>query len=325
MKNKIKEALNSAEEIMKNIELGEISLSSISLKCLKLARLSAHKKAIRAFQYEGSGYPQDKYGLVVHEAFNLARFLNRVYLDKNSNGKLDEYMFPDSAAKLESSLETKKKLLEISSVSIERTHLPEIISKISDRIGRLKAGYYRYALQVYHRLKFGSIAEEIFNRLRKEVNQKLQDICPDALQKFVTAYENLKTREDENWANAVHTCRRILKDVANSLYPPSEEKVTARSGKKVKLDEEHYVLRLKEFIKSKSGSETFTKVVGSTLDHICNRIDSVYKSTTKGTHAKIEKEEAERFVIYTYLLIGDILSLEEEEGKSKSKETPSKK
>jgi len=49
--------------------------------------------------------------------------------------------------------------------------------------------------------------------------------------------------------------------------------------------------------------------VGSHLDYIGDRIDSIYNASTKGTHAKVSKEEAERYVIYTYLLLSDLLSL----------------
>lgn len=309
MIKKSEETLKLAEEILKNIELDEISLSSVVMKCSRLARLSDNLTVMRALQYELSGYPRDKNRNILPEAWLMGDALDRVFTDKNKEGKYTQFMFTETIPELESSLEAFKKQLETSSAPLERSFLPDSIKKVSWKIGKLKAAYYRYALEVYHRLKFGAITEEIFDRYRKKVDLILQEICPEALKKFVSVYDNLKTQEEENWANAVHSCRRILKDVANSLYPPSEKEVTTTSGKKVKLDEEHYVLRLIEFIKSKSESETFAKVVGSTLDHIGNRIESAYKSTTKGTHAKIEKEEAERYVIYSYLLIGDILSL----------------
>lgn len=298
MIKKSEEAIKLAEEILKNIELDEISLSSVVMKCSRLARLTGNQTVMTALQYELSGYPRDKNGYILPEAWLMGEAFDRIVTDKDKEGKYKKFMFPETISELESSLESFKKQLETSSVPLERYRLPDKITIISGKIGKLKAAYYRYALGVYHKLKFGAITEEIFDRHRKKVDSTLQEICPEALQKFVSVYDNLKTQEEENWANAVHSCRRILKDVANSLYPPSNKEVTTKSGKKAKLDEEHYVLRLIEFIKSKSESETFAKLVGSTLDHIGNRIDSSYKSTTKGTHAKIEKEEAERYVIY---------------------------
>jgi len=325
MKNKNEEAIKLAEEILKNIELEELSWSSIVMKCLRLARLIGNQPVMKALKYELSGYPMSKDGKILPEVWGVAKAFNRVFSEKDKDGIYKEYMFPQTMNELESYLDSLKKQLETASHPIERHKLPKNIMRVAGQIGKLKAAYYSYALRVYYGLKFGAIIEEIFNRIRKKVDVNLQKICPDALKKFITAYENLKTGEDENWANAVHSCRRILKDVADSLYPPSEEEVALKSGEKVRLNEEHYILRLIEFIKSKSGSETFDKVVGSTLDHMANRINAIYKATTKGTHFKVEKEEAEVYVIHTYLLIGNILSLVEQEGKLKFKTTPSKK
>lgn len=325
MKNKSDAILSLAEEILKNIELEEIGISSVVMKCSRLARLDSNSTLMRAFQYELAGYPWDENGFIPPKAWIIGEALNRIYTDKDEEGKFKQLMFTETISELEASLEANKKKLETSTVPIERMALPRAISIIAGKIGKLKAAYYSYALGVYYKLKFAAITEEIFNRMRKKVDEKLQRICPDALKKFINAYENLKTGEDEDWANAVHSCRRILKDVADSLYPLSDQEVTTRSGDKVKLDEEHYVLRLIEYVKSQSKSETFTNVVGSTLDHIGSRIDSVYKSSTKGTHTKVEKEEAERYVIHTYLLIGDVLSLEGEEEISKAEKTPAKR
>ena len=40
-----------------------------------------------------------------------------------------------------------------------------------------------------------------------------------------------------------------------------------------------------------------------------DRLDSIYEAVNKGSHEILNKEEADRYVIYTYLLIGDIVSL----------------
>ncbi|MGW6249659.1 hypothetical protein ACWF7H_22835 [Peribacillus butanolivorans] len=71
-------------------------------------------------------------------------------------------------------------------------------------------------------LKFSDITEDIFSRQRLFVDKKLTEISPDAVRKFVSVHENLRSENNEDWANAVHSCRRILKDVADVLYPPKD-------------------------------------------------------------------------------------------------------
>lgn len=50
--------------------------------------------------------------------------------------------------------------------------------------------------------------------------------------------------------------------------------------------------------------------MGANLSYIGDRIDSVNNAACKGTHDEIDLNEAKSYVIYTYLLLGDILSLE---------------
>jgi len=308
MKNQNEQITILATEILNDLEQNEVNLSSIALKCLKLARLSGDQYSLNLFKFELSGYPKDENGFILPDAFRLASAANRVSSDKDKQtGKIQESMFVESPDELLRALETAKKLLEHPATTVfQRNFLPRHISDVSKKIEKLRAGYYGYVLEIYYKYVYGNISEEIFNRMRKKVDENLLQICPDAIKKFITAYQNLLTKDEENWANAVHSCRRILLDFADSLFPPSEEKVKTRNGF-IKLDKDHYVLRLKEYIKSKSKSDISKEVIGSTLEHIGNRIDSVYNASTKGTHAKVTKEEAERYVIYTYLLIGDIL------------------
>ncbi len=64
------------------------------------------------------------------------------------------------------------------------------------------------------------------------------------------------------------------------------------------------------YIEDKSTSCRFSEIVGSTLAYIGERLDSVFKAAQKGSHREItSKEEAERYVIYTFMTLGDILSL----------------
>lgn len=325
MESKNSEILQLAAEILKNLELGEIPLQNIVLKCARLARFTGNQEAMDLFQYELAGYPKDKSGYILADAFSLARFANRTYYDQE---KKSEFMFPDTVAELESGLETAQTRMSVAfdrdvSVassnpsqyvitpagnSLERFGLSETITKNSKKLNQLKIAYYSYVLGVYYELKFSDITEGIFEKRKLLVNNYLSKNLPDTFKKFVSVYENLRSKNQEDWANAVHSCRRIIKDIADFIYPPSEEEIEV-DGKKYKLNGDRYIMRLKQFVKQKSSSEKFTEIVGSHLNYVGNRIDSIYDATTKGSHTNVSQDEAERYVVYSYLLLGDILSL----------------
>ncbi len=329
MKDKNTEILQLAEEVLKNIELNEIPLRNVALKCSRLARFTNNQRAMDLFNYELAGYPQDEKGYILAEAFHLARHANRTFQQKDQTGKSLEYMFPQTVAELESAVDAAREQLKVAfdtdvSVSssnpyqhvvtpfgntIERAGLRQIITDNSKKIDQLKVAYYRYVLGVYYELKFGNISEDIFSKKRGFVDKVLSEKLLEAIKKFVSIYENLRSKNEEDWANAVHSCRRLLSDIADYLYPPSDESIAIGKDKTIKLDTGNYIARLKQYIKNKTESERFIEIVGSHLDYIGDRVDSIYNASSKGTHAKVTKEEAERYVIYTYLLLSDILDL----------------
>ena len=55
----------------------------------------------------------------------------------------------------------------------------------------------------------------------------------------------------------------------------------------------------------------FNELVGSHLEFLGNRLDAVFRAAQKGTHTAVAREEADRYVVYTYLIVGDLLSLHE--------------
>ena len=244
-------------------------------------------------------------------------------------GILKEFLFPQTVAELENELEAAKEQMKVAfdrdvSVSssnptqyvfsplgngIERAGLRQIITEKSKKLDQLKSGYYNYVLGVFYETKFKNITEDIFGKRKLIVDKALSALLPTAFEKFVSVYSNLQSEKQEDWANSVHSCRRILKDVADFLFPATDEEIDIGNDKTLKMSDENYIARLKQFIKLNMDSNSFKKVIGSNLEFIGDRIDSIYKSTNKGTHAKVEQKEAESYVMYTYMLIGDILEL----------------
>lgn len=172
---------------------------------------------------------------------------------------------------------------------------------------------YRYALNTHYELKFGGIADEVFSRVRLRVDNSISQTVPDAVQRLTAVYDNLHSDNPEDWSNAVHSCRRILQDLADAVFPHTEEvRNKAIDGKQIeiKLGQEHYINRIMAFIEDQGQSKRSQHLVGSHLSFLGDRLDAIFAATQKGSHATIvDRAEADRYVVYTYLLVGDILSL----------------
>jgi hypothetical protein len=332
-KDRNNEALNLSEEILRNFELSEIPTQHIVLKCLRLARLINDFESVEWLKQEANGFDTDIKGFMTAIAWKAAGKSGRRYFvddpeSKAQKPKKVERAFTQSIAEMESNVLVGKERMAVAydrnvSISSQSTLLPPIppgnshernsisisIRQNTERIEKVKSRLYEFVFNVNYELKFGEITEDIFTRKRITVDTTLKDICPEAVQKFISVYENLKSDNDEDWANAVHTCRRIIKEVADTLYPPSDEPIKLPSGKTIKIGEDQYINRLIQYIESKSTSQKFSSIVGSHLSFIGERLDGVHDAANKGTHAEVTLDEAERYIIYTYLVIGDILSL----------------
>lgn len=325
-KEKQEECLHLSDEIIKNIELSEIPMSAVILKCLRLCRLLGDEFGIKLFGYEVSGYASDDENKLLPDSVEKANFVGRQ--NKQNAG----YYFTASLANIEEMIEANKIRLSSAidpniSVSssnpnqyvfapigngIERKSISENISSNTRLLNNVKGHIYKYMLNINYALKYGSVIEGIFSEDIARVNKKLSNICPEAIRIFNSVYENIDSANSEDWANAVHSCRRILKEVADSLYPPSDVPVVGKN-KTVNVSEGNYINRLVLYIEDHSASKTYASVVGTTLSSIGKRLDAINDAACKGTHEKVTQEEAKRYIIYTYMTLADIVSLIPEE------------
>lgn len=333
----LKEALILCESIISDIELNSNSLSNIALKASRLARLVGHFDHQKIFLYEVSGYPTTPSG-VDRKIWALAAIAGRINKNK-VDGEISETASLESLEQLQSDIDAAKDGLTVArdaDVSItsanpkqyvsapagnknERDSLRRSISNKSKFIAVRRAFIYEYVSSVYYEIKYSSISDDIFARIRTRVDESVGYLIPDSVQKFSAVYENLKSENSEDWSNAVHSCRRILQDTADALYPAREPKTIKVNGKeqKINLGSDNYINRLIAYVEDNSKSKRFEEIVGSHMKYLGERLDSIFQAAQKGSHDVISsQDEADRYVIYTYLVVGDILQLKSDVEKS---------
>lgn len=329
------QALVLAEEILRNLELSETTLSVCLLKASRLARLLNDRDHQLAFEYEASGYPSTPDG-VSPDVWRIARLAGRVYLNKEKGrdgaDALAERANTQAVEVLEERIAATKVTISAArdaDISIssanpnqyvhapvgntrERATLRQNLSNDVASLASRRGFLHRYVSQRYDELRFSGIADDIFSRIRAAVDQRIGNTVPSAVQKFTAVYENLQSDNPENWANAVHSCRRILQDLADALFPSGADAVKMVNGKKrtIKLGPDNYINRLVAYVEERTDSGRYEAVVGSALHFMGDRLDAAFAAAQKGSHAEISsREEADRYVVYTYMLVADLLSL----------------
>lgn len=325
-KKALEEAAALSSEILKNVELGELPLTNITLKASRLARLLNDFDAQKVFEYEAGGYPTAPDG-VPPESWRLAVAAGR----KSSVGGKD-YVYVESITELEEQLRIAEASLaaatdanvSVSSANpkqyvwspsgnvLERNTIRQSIAQAAKRLASRRTLIHRYILTKYTSLRYSGIVDDVFSRIRERVDASVATAVPDAIQRLTATYDNLRSENPEDWANAVHSCRRILMDLADSVFPPTGDREIEHDGhkKRIRLGKEQYINRLVTFVQESSGAGRFHEIVGSHLSFLGDRLDSVVRAAQKGSHDEIvSREEADRYVVYTYLVVGDILSL----------------
>lgn len=328
----LREALTLSEDVLRNIELNELPLANIALKASRLARLLNDFDSQKIMEYEASGYLSNPDG-VPPDVYHLAVMAGReTELKDEKSGKINKYIYTTSIEELEQEVKSTESALSaardpdvsVSSANpnqtvwnpvgnrFERDTIRNSAARAQRRLSSRRSFIYSYALKKHHELRFSGIADDIFSRLREKVDSAIGDRVPDAVMKLTAVYEHLQSENPESWANAVHSCRRILQDLADVLYPSRQDVEKNINGTKrtIKLGPDNYINRLIAYIEERSKSLRFQEIVGSHLSYIGDRLDSIFQAAQKGSHYVVTKEEADRYVVYTYLVTGDILSLE---------------
>lgn len=186
------------------------------------------------------------------------------------------------------------------------TRRKEILAQVSVDtaiLSKVRAAIYRWGLERYHILRFGGIPADAFQTAANLVETRLGAISADALQKFVAAQQRAISGAPEEWAQALLSLRRMLKDMADTLYPPRDEDIDGHL-----MGEKYYVNRLWQFVKERAKSDR-AAILASEVQYIGQRIDSLYELACKGTHAAVSRQEVDLAVVHVYLLVADLLSL----------------
>ena len=142
------------------------------------------------------------------------------------------------------------------------------------------------------------------NGVADQVLLRLSDIAPQLPDMLYSAFQRLEYLEtSEDLAYASLSCRRILENLADVVYPPRKELVGGR-----RVAGKEYRNRLWAYISDRlSGREK--ELLLSELNDIGRRVDKLYDLSNKGIHDKVSLSEARRLLLGVVILLYDILTL----------------
>lgn len=306
MKSRRNEALALSEELLADIELSRIESVAMVRKANRLARLLDDAESLTWLSFEIGGYIGNSSGLSSDE-WEATRRSGRRYF-KTVDGRRVEHAYVASLSSLQSTTEASKIRLQHSEATnvAERNDAQKNAVTSQGVIDGVIGAVYLYVSQMYQELRFGSAVETAFENVRDRVDSAIASLVPAAIPMLTTALENAQTDDPEQWKNAAKACRDLVHSTADALRPAGPD-VGSR-----KMGQSNYINRLVDWIVNNAISSTKAAIIKSDLEHLGKRLDAAADGGNKGAHNEVSKEDASRFIVGTYILMGDILELADE-------------
>ncbi|OZE85517.1 hypothetical protein CH298_22995 [Rhodococcoides fascians] len=319
--DRLAQALALSEQLLTDFEMSQISPVDIIRRASRLARLLNDTDASEWLAFEIRGFSDGKTekGKVTVSAWAAAKRSGRVAYNEEG----EERASLTSVSQLQANIESAKLQLSASAdapVSVSSANPTQYVTTPSgntvERVGIRKSilhseatlqavlgTVHLYVTDRNYDLRFGSAVETSFTRLRSTVDEQISTVVPGATAKLAAAFELATSDNPAHWDDAASYCRKLVKDLADVLQPPSG-KVDGRP-----MGDGQYINRLVYWIQQNEASSTTKDVLTSDLEFFGKRIDALTDAGHKGVHATVDQRDADRFIVGTYLLISDVLRL----------------
>jgi len=291
-----------AQELLDDIELSRCSSESLILKARRLARLIGDNKVQNWLFYEMHGYhPDSPYAL---EYISLTgRWID--YEKKTAYcGSLSdqEAVIHSTERKLECfRIPPNSHPTAVAHLRWAIEEASNLLSRISSIRSRVLALLYSFASDTYYNRIFSNLSETIFENYKREVDKLLSTQCGNIIEMIPSIYNRLTEKNPEAISQAQSTCRRIIDSFADSMYPPTKDKII-QAGEEHDLSQDKPKNRILAYINENTKSEGRQKKLRQTLENIYERLSA-------GVHDDITFEEAKSLFLQTYLFLGEVLNL----------------
>ncbi len=305
--SKSEHVLELAKELLDDIELSRVEIESLLLKTSRLARWIGSEEIKTLIEFKMNGYNNSN-----PLFFKLLTITGRVTdIDKEQG-----YGIP--LAQIEAIINTEKiKLNTITApdtsgdwafrvMQMYEKNLQQIsltISQLSGIKTKVLAQLHNFISSVYYEKEFDNLSESIFEKYKSDVDTLISANCGDVLEQIPSVMARLADGDKESISQALTTVRRIIDSFADSIYPPSDKTIKMNDND-VTLDASKHQNRINAFVYERIKSK-------SRITKIRQNLSNLYIRVSTAVHNEVSAEEAKSLFLNTYLILGEILHIEQ--------------
>jgi hypothetical protein len=178
-----------------------------------------------------------------------------------------------------------------------------VLSRQRDRIAD-------YLSRSETQIHFGEVNADIFARNREYVEERLKEVAPQVLGQFSSAYKRHAEVDDpEARSQALMSCRRVLKSLADALYPATGVGTEGVDGRTRIMGDDRYISRLCQFATDKALGTASRDLVVSAIAALGKRLDNLNSLASKGVHDNVSAAEVDQCLLQTFTVAGDLLRI----------------
>ena len=192
------------------------------------------------------------------------------------------------------------------SMAEQRAQLLNAAADTEQVLARVRSRVSDYLSAIEQQIAFGQVSADAWERNRIYVDARLVEVAPNALVQFQAAYRRQSEDDPEARSQALLCCRRVLKSMADAIYPARSEPVMPTDGELHALTDDKFINRLIQFL-SEALPATAGEVIQADLASFGTRLDSLNELASKGVHASVTQAEVDLCIVRTYIFAGDLL------------------
>jgi AbiTii len=307
-------------ELLDDVEMSRLSGEQLLLKASRLARLIGSEEVKQWLEFELHGYGHWGHTAVCNKYMGLTgRWTDKEKREGYWQSLSGVEAIVDAAHEILKTLRIPDISMSISSANPSQhvsALLPgQVIDKVMTQMvcaqqdikklapvkGKVIGLIHKFVEGIYYERLFSGMAESVFERYKASVDTLLVGRCTDILTKFPAIYDRLAEGTPEAVSQALSTCRGIIDEFADAIYPASDEPALVKDGT-MAVGQQQTLNRVEAYINSRVESDSRrTKLLQS--------LRNLYKRTNAGVHADVSHDEAQSLMLNVYLVLGEIVLL----------------
>jgi len=291
------EALEIAYQTRKDILEGKRDAVSVLRACLVIATVLNKNDAKKWIMQELSGYPK---GSEIPEYRTVLCEYRKEGVIQKEFTKMSVFYEVHVLSDYLKKGDTIWIVEENREVLLPPTRIDRILAKMIDAC-------LFFLNDIIAELQYGGTVEYLMEEIRKNTDETLAKLDRKLTDEAQSLFLNLTSTNPADWNKVGHSCRKILKLLADNVFPPRDEPYRMKDNRTFEVDDPHFINRLCAFLDQKVAHEE-RKFLIAEIQYLESYLHQIVEYAQMGEHKPfIEKYHANMIAIHTYLIVSEIL------------------